>query len=86
MTQYVVTGAYVTVKTMTNEGPRILGLFAGAPWPADATEDATRHHLAMGLIEAVPEPPKPPQKQEAAAKLAAAKVAAQGTAEKLAKE
>jgi hypothetical protein len=54
-----VTGAYVTVKTMTMQGPRIVGLFAGAPWPADAPEDSTKHHLSVKLIAEVPEPESP---------------------------
>lgn len=54
--RYVVAGAYVTVKTMTMEGPRIVGLFAGAPWPADAPLDATQHHLSQRLIVPVEDP------------------------------
>lgn len=47
---YVVTGAYVTVKTVTPDGPRVVGLYEGAPWPADAPAEATEHHLEEGLI------------------------------------
>lgn len=47
---YSVIGAYVTVRTVTQDGPRVVGLYAGAPWPADASEEATAHHLAEGLI------------------------------------
>ena len=55
---YVVTGAYVTVKTNTPDGVRIVGLYSGSPWPADAAEEATEHHLANGLIAEVGVPAK----------------------------
>jgi hypothetical protein len=53
-----VTGAYVTVKTSTADGVRVVGLYAGAPWPADADPEATEHHLANGLIAEVGVPAK----------------------------
>lgn len=79
MKQYVVTGAYVTVKTMTHQGPRILGLMAGAPVPVDAGDFWIQHHLDSNLIEEVPEPepvkaevkPEPEQPKAAAAPKAA---------------
>jgi len=58
--QYVVTGAYVTVKTETADGPRVVGLYAGAPWPADAPPEATKHHLENSLIEEVGAPAPAP--------------------------
>lgn len=45
-----VLGAYVTVKTNTSEGPRLVGLYEGSPWPKDASPEATKHHLDNGLI------------------------------------
>lgn len=65
MAKYTVKGAYVTCKTMTTEGVRIVGLYAGAPVPGDAEDAWIKHHLDNNLIEAVPEP-------EPAAKPAAA--------------
>jgi hypothetical protein len=56
MTNYVVTAPRVVVKTMTHDGPRMIGLFAGAPWPADADPAATQHHLDNDLIVAVEDP------------------------------
>jgi hypothetical protein len=56
--QYVVTGAYVTVKTNTADGPKLVGLYDGAPWPADAPEEATEHHLREGLIAEVGKAPE----------------------------
>lgn len=53
MTNYVVTGKYVTVKTMTMEGPRIVGLFAGAPVPRDVTDAQLKHLESHDLIVAV---------------------------------
>jgi hypothetical protein len=58
---YYVTGAYVTVRTMTPDGPRVVGLYEGAPWPDDAAEAATEHHLAEGLIAEVGQPSKAPE-------------------------
>jgi hypothetical protein len=59
MAKYVVTGAYVTCKTMGRDGPVIVGLYAGAPVPADAEQSWIDHHLRVNLIEAVPEPAPP---------------------------
>jgi len=55
-TAYRVTGAYVTVKTETADGMRIIGLYAGAPVPADASDEWVKHHLSSGLIEEVASP------------------------------
>ncbi len=59
---YVVTGAYVTVKTVTPDGVRIVGRYAGAPVPPDASPEWITHHLDKGLIAKAPEgtPPAPP--------------------------
>lgn len=59
--QYTVTGAYVTVKTDTSEGPRLVGLYEGSPWPADASAEATAHHLEEGLITEVGQEPATPE-------------------------
>jgi hypothetical protein len=53
--RYRVTGAYVTVKTDTTNGPMVVGLYEGAPVPADASEAWIAHHLANNLIEEVPQ-------------------------------
>lgn|SRR5512135_2122526 len=50
---YVVTGAYVVARTYTPDGIRMVGLYAGAPWPQDAPQDAGQHHLSSGLIAEV---------------------------------
>lgn len=80
-TKYTVTGAYVTVKTMTDQGVRIVGLYAGAPVPADAGEAWVQHHLDNNLIEAVPAPEKPhaAHAESAHAESAGAKAAAKPT-------
>jgi hypothetical protein len=49
--KYVVSGEYVTVRTMTDQGPTVIGLYRGAQWPEDASKDATEHHLTEGLIK-----------------------------------
>jgi len=49
-TAYVVTGEYVTVRTMTNDGPRIVGLYKGSAVPGDAADDWIAHHLENKLI------------------------------------
>jgi hypothetical protein len=54
MARYRVTGAYVTVKTNTTNGPTVVGLYEGAPVPPDATPAWVEHHLANRLIEEVP--------------------------------
>jgi hypothetical protein len=53
--RYRVTGAYVTVKTDTTNGPMVVGLYEGAPVPADASEQWIAHHLENHLIEEVPQ-------------------------------
>jgi len=48
--RYVVTAPYVTLRTMTVEGNRMLGFQAGATVPDDVPEDSFDHHLSHGLI------------------------------------
>ncbi|SRR6266581_1889937 len=48
--KYVVTGKYVTVKTMTTEGIRVIGLYTGAPVPGDVPPDDLAHLLSIGLV------------------------------------
>lgn len=55
--RYVVTGAYVTVKTETTNGPMVVGLYEGAPVPADAGTAWVEHHLTNHLIAELPAPP-----------------------------
>lgn len=74
---YVVTGQYVTVKTMTNEGPRILGLHSGAPIPADADPEYVKHLVAHNLAAKVDEP-KAEAPKEAAKPAASAHAGAAG--------
>jgi hypothetical protein len=50
-TWYRVTAPLVYMKTGTAEGPRILGLNAGAPVPFDVPEAQLQHHISHGLVE-----------------------------------
>jgi hypothetical protein len=59
--KYTVTGAFVTVKTTTERGPTVVGLYQGAPWPDDATPEATQHHLDNKLIAEVGAPSPTPE-------------------------
>lgn len=53
---YVVVAPYVTVRTMTEQGPRIIGLYTGAPVPEDAPEEWVKSHAEAGLIAEVEDP------------------------------
>lgn len=53
---YVVVAPYVTVRTMTMDGPRIIGLFAGAPIPADADPGWCERHAEAKMIAKVADP------------------------------
>ena len=66
--RYRVTGAYVTVKTNTTNGPMIVGLYEGAPVPADASDEWLAHHLEADppLIEEVPVAAKAAKAEEEA--------------------
>jgi hypothetical protein len=55
--EYVVTGAYVTMNTITAQGLRILGYGPGAPVPAEVPSWQFDHLLSHGLICAVGEEP-----------------------------
>ena len=55
--EYVVTGAYVTMTTMTNQGMRVMGYFPGALVPPIPVEQFD-HLLANGLIAAVGDEPQ----------------------------
>jgi hypothetical protein len=57
--RYRVTGAYATFKTMTVNGPAVLGFYRGSPVPADVEQESIDHHLRLGLIEEVPEDAAP---------------------------
>lgn len=76
--RYKVSGAYITCKTLTNDGPMIIGLYKDAWVPEDATGEWIEHHLKNDLIVPIagtgpavaasaPEPPKPVVKPQAAA-------------------
>lgn len=54
---YRVTAPYVTVKTRTHEGERIIGLYAGGLLPADVPDEQIQHHLDNDMIVEVDEPP-----------------------------
>lgn len=54
--QYLVVAPYVTMTTMTAQGPRLLGFHTNAPVPPDVPEDQIKHHLEMGLIVEVADP------------------------------
>jgi hypothetical protein len=56
---YRVTGPYVTVRTMTENGPRIIGLYTGARVPDDAEQEWIGNHLRDGLIGEVGAEPPP---------------------------
>lgn len=76
--QYRVTGAYVTVKTATTHGPMIVGLYEGAPVPADAGQEWLDHHLANHLIEEVPQAPAAPKPEAKAEPKAEARLPGKG--------
>ena len=68
---YHVVGKYVTVKTMTSEGPRIIGLMEGSSLPGDIEPDSLAHLIRVGLVRRVGDPPPPdPGVVTPAAKLA----------------
>jgi hypothetical protein len=50
---YVVTAPYITVRTGTADGLKILGFYVGAVLPGDVSEESIKHHLDSGLIAAV---------------------------------
>jgi hypothetical protein len=53
-TWWRVSAPYVTVKTGTPQGMRIVGLFTGAPMPFDVPQDTLDHHIAMDLVAEYP--------------------------------
>lgn len=61
MAKYVVVAPYVTLKTMTHQGARILGFHAGAPVPDDVPPEMIKHHLDNKLIAEVADPTQIPQ-------------------------
>jgi len=75
--QYTVTGLYVTVKTMTTDGWRVVGLHAGALMPPDVPQSDLDHLLRKGLIAEVGKEPLTPADlgAKATAEYAAAMVA-----------
>ena len=53
-TWYRVSAPYVTAKTMTQDGARIVGLYTGAPLPFDIPQDMLEHLVSMELAEPYP--------------------------------
>lgn len=64
--RYVVTAPYVTVKTMTLEGWRVVGLHEGAPLPADVDQVTIDNLLRKGLAGEVGNLPVAPADRDAA--------------------
>jgi hypothetical protein len=56
MTTYVVTGAFINVKTMTRDGMRVIGLMKDSHLPNDVDPVHIQHLLTVGLIAPLPEP------------------------------
>jgi hypothetical protein len=48
--QFAVTGPYVTVKTMTVDGVKVIGLHRGAPVPQDVDPAHLQHLLDHDLV------------------------------------
>lgn len=76
--EYTVTGKYVTARTMTTDGWRVVGLMEGARVPPDVDDDWIDHHLRKNLIAEVGKEPVAPADLDAdeAAKYADALVLA----------
>jgi hypothetical protein len=55
--EYTVTGKYVTARTMTTDGWRVVGLMEGARVPPDADPEWIEHHLRKKLIAEVGKEP-----------------------------
>jgi len=51
--RYRVVGEYAQFLTTTASGRMLVGFHKGAPVPPDATPEAIRHHLSVGLIAPV---------------------------------
>lgn len=56
MPKYVVTAPYVTVKTMTQEGPRVVGLYVNSPVPKDADPGWIERHIEAHMVMEVEDP------------------------------
>jgi hypothetical protein len=65
---YTVTGKYVTAKTMTTDGWRVVGLHEGAQLPPDVPEEDVAHLLRKGLVAEVGNEPVPPADMDAHAR------------------
>jgi hypothetical protein len=78
--RYRVIGKYITVKTMTPDGIQVRGLHEGSPLPLDVEQSAIDHHLAVGLIEEIPEAAAPLTVEQEAEAAAARVIAAQSAA------
>lgn len=52
MAQYVVSGAYATMRVRDeNDAETLVGLYRNAPVPSGITDDSRDHLLSRGLIE-----------------------------------
>jgi hypothetical protein len=54
--RYVIVAPYVLARTMTADGPRVLGLHRGAPVPPDVSQEWIDGHLHTHMIVAVDDP------------------------------
>jgi hypothetical protein len=57
--RYVVTAPYVTLKTATVDGIKIVGFYQYAPVPEDVDPEVIKRHLAAGSISKVGDEPDP---------------------------
>jgi len=71
--RYLVTAPYVTFVTNSHDGPKLLGFYAGAEVPADASEESIEHHLRLELIAPVEDAKAPAEAKPAPAKSTPAK-------------
>lgn len=81
---HVVTGAYVTMATMTSDGYRVMGFMLGSPVPKDVSQEVLDHLVAHGLATEVGlepvvagQPSADQLRRQADDELAAAKVGAE---------
>jgi hypothetical protein len=73
--QYRVTAQYITVKTQTSEGKRVVGLMDGAPVPVDVAPEDLAHLESHGLIAEIGKAPIDPRAPSPRAKVDAAEAA-----------
>lgn len=83
MTTYRITGPLGMFTTVTPSGVQKVTLYQNALVPADAPQAEIKHHLSVGLIEALdlPEPEAPVEPVEKPKRLSAAEKKAAADAE-----